>query len=115
MPSTGGKKREVLVRRGGAGTPDSKHTKAENSLVHRGRMLQLNEQRPSVDGEIHPPIELLICFVKHLVRNTVSHDALLLSLYAATRETGATRAEITALKKAILNERNLKSPWPKDF
>ncbi len=64
--------------------------------------------RPHVRGE------LLIEFVKALIRNTVNGDAIFLSLCAAQSITGATDEEVEILTQALRQEHR-KNHAPRGF
>ena len=57
---------------------------------------------------------LLLSFARHLVQNTVSHDALWLALDSAQRDMGATEDQMVLLRLAVKRERAA-GPWPEGF
>ena len=86
---------------------------AGGELVHRGRVLQRVEQRPSSDAE-DVSVELLLAFTRALIRNHPSGDLLLLSAASARREVGASDEEHDALLRAAVGE--ARQSWlPKGF
>jgi len=78
-------------------------------------MLQLDEQRSAGDaGEAAAPVEFLIAFVRHLIRNNPSGDCLALAIYAAAREFHITNEQAKKFIQAVMHEKE-NSPWPKGF
>lgn len=76
-------------------------------------------QRDSESGSSGPdsPVSfgLLLSFTRHLIRNMVSGDVLMLALYAARSEQQASDEEVKNLARAILAEHNRHGIWPKGF
>jgi len=58
---------------------------------------------------------LLLCFTRHLIRHTVSHDALVLAMGAAQAEMQVTADQMKELMRAVLHERDANGIWPKGF
>lgn len=92
---------------------DGEERDSDGALLRR-RVLLRPEQRPE-----EPPaeirFELLLCFVRHLVRNTVSYDALALAYYAAMNDCGVSEEEGKKFMKAVMEQRDNHSMWPKGF
>jgi hypothetical protein len=61
------------------------------------------------------PVELLLAFTRALILEGMSTDKVSLALYAAQKATGAPDEVIEKFKKAILQEIETYSPWPKGF
>jgi hypothetical protein len=81
----------------------------------RGGVLLRPEQRQS---EPAPQVrfELLLAFTRQLVRNTVSRDALFLAFYAALHDCNLPEGEeARQFWKAVVEQRECHSMWPKDF
>src|SRR4051812_38680018 len=83
--------------------------------VRRGLQQHDVQPGPGSDPAKDVPFELLLAFTRHLIRMTVSSDALSLAIHAAFDETKATPLQITAFKKAVMATRYTNSIWPKDF
>ena len=87
----------------------------------RRRMLQPAEQHPQRDGaagEESPttiPVELLVAFTRRLVQNTVTGDALYLSLLAAQSDVGASKEDVARMWDVVNKEHARNSVWPKGF
>lgn len=61
------------------------------------------------------PLEFLIAFTRHLVRGTVSPDALYLALAAAAGECGVPKARMQEVLQKVLLEHAASRVWPKGF
>jgi len=59
--------------------------------------------------------ELLLCFTRHLIRNSVSRDMLVLALMHARDEMGCSYEDVEKLKSAVLREHDANGIWPKGF
>ncbi len=59
--------------------------------------------------------DLLLAFVKHLCRITVSGDAVYLAVMAAQSDIDATEEEVKALLKAAMSEKDIHGQWPEGF
>jgi hypothetical protein len=59
--------------------------------------------------------EFLLCFTRHLIRHTVSYDALTLAVGSAQDDCKATDEEVKTLLKAVFQERDANGIWPKGF
>lgn len=78
-------------------------------------MLQLDEQRSAGDAGQDPvPVQFLIAFVRHLIRNNPSGDCLALAIYAAAAEFQITNEQARQFIKAVMHEKE-NSHWPKGF
>jgi hypothetical protein len=73
------------------------------------------QQRQGEDDPVEVRPDLLLAFVKHLCRITVSGDAIWLAVYAAQKDIGATREEVKALLRAAWSENVTNSQWPEGF
>lgn len=87
----------------------------DRRLVHRGGVLQSDEQRSEGDaGQAAVTIDFLIAFTRSLIRNNPSEDSIFLALHAAAAQANITRAQAEAFIKAVMMEKE-KSPWPLGF
>jgi hypothetical protein len=78
-------------------------------------VLQLDEQRSAGDvGQDPVPVEFLVAFVRHLIRNNPSGDCLALAIYAAAGEFSITNEQARKFIQAVMHEKE-NSPWPKGF
>ena len=101
MPRVGVRGRQELV------SSDSKGQELARALGSgRGllRHYELVEARTDSGPSLRP--EVLVEFLRSLVRNTWSGDTLCLSLHAAQRASGATDEEMGMLRAAIAQERS---------
>ena len=74
----------------------------------RRGLLQSDEQRPPV------PVEFLLAFVRALIRNHPSTDAMYLALAAASRQVPISKKQGEAFIEAVTQEME-SSVWPKGF
>ena len=81
------------------------------------RGLQLNsvQRRQGEDDPIQVRPDLLLAFVKHLCRITVSGDAIYLAALEAMGDVNATEDELRALLTAAMSEKEEHGRWPKGF
>ena len=86
-------------------------TGTDGRLVRRSGLLRESEQR---SGRNAASIEFLIAFVRHLIRENPSSDALYLAMRAAAKEVGITQEQAQLFRAAIMMEQR-KAPWPKGF
>lgn len=80
-------------------------------------MLQLAEQRSPSDAGQDPrtiPIEFLIAFVRQIIRQCPSPDAIYLAMCAATDAYPLTEEQRAAFLHAVRHEQ-ASSNWPKGF
>ena len=90
-------------------------------IINRPGMLQRNEQlaqREDTRSNQIPVLrpEILLEFIRALIKNNPNGDILYLSIMAAADKTNATEEEIELLKRAIREEINTTpSHWPKGF
>ena len=83
--------------------------------VDRGRMLQSAQQRPQGNADQYPiPVEFLIAFVRHMIRNNPSQDCILMAMSSAAREFGISEAQSKEFIKAVMHETK-QSAWPPGF
>jgi len=61
------------------------------------------------------PLEFLVAFTRHLVRGTVSADALYLALAAAAGECGVDKQRMQTVLQQVLQEHAASKVWPKGF
>lgn len=96
---------------------------ADEQTSDRSRLLLAPQQRtpdePMVRSEgarAHSAarVDLLVAFTRALIRHHPSGDAIMLSLYHAQHETGASDEEVAVMTEAVLGEA-AQSPWPKGF
>ena len=66
---------------------------------------ELVEERADPRPQVRP--ELVLAFMRALIRNTMNGDVIALCLMSARRQTGASDEEIQLLTEAIRNERPL--------
>lgn len=84
---------------------------------HRSGVLQRSEQLEESKAIVGPNQvrpELLLAFVKHLIKSSHGGDSLMLALYAAVDETKATEQEQKVMLMAIKGEWS-KNKWPAGF
>lgn len=86
----------------GPSSPES----GEGSAGDRDELLQRPQQLAPHDPAARPHVrgELLIEFVKALIRETVNGDAIYLALMRAKELSGATDAEVEILTRALRQE-----------
>ena len=112
MPSTRTKRRKVLVQ------TDTGKPKRQGSSKLRGRdreRMQLVPVQHVQGGDDSKRFQLLLSFVKHMCRMTVSSDVIYLSLRAAQEEVDAPEEDVKALVMAAYGEKELRGQWPKGF
>lgn len=93
---------------------------SNQDLVHRGGMLQRNEQLAQrtdcrSDQIPLPRPEFLIEFVRSIIKNNPNGDILYLSIMEAASKTAATPEEVELLKEALREVTAGPTPWPKGF
>lgn len=90
---------------------------------NRGRVLQRSEQRSTGLAVVRPegggsaPVvrpQLVVEFLRALIRNNPSEDLMVLSLHHAAHVTGATKRECELMMQAIRGEQS-QSVWPEGF
>lgn len=59
--------------------------------------------------------ELMLAFIRRLVRETRNGDVLTLAIYAARKESGASDEEVALLCEALINERGPENEMFADF
>lgn len=79
-----------------------------------GGGLQLNVVQPR-PGEGDIPPAFLYAFVRELIRNTVSGDALQLAMYAAQDAVSVTPEQLKQFSQAVFGEKNQRGYFPKRF
>lgn len=62
-----------------------------------------------------PAFEFLVSFTRSLVKNTVSEDMLVLSMYSAQYATGATKEQVRAFKTLVFDYWAKNKIWPEGF
>jgi hypothetical protein len=77
-------------------------------MTRHSALCKLNAQ----EGVLPPAV--LLCFVRHLIRNTCSRDALEMALASTKLELGMTHEQVKKFLNAILNEQ-AKGIWPEGF
>lgn len=84
-----------------------------------GTVQEVDGKRKLVNARLQPPPqpirpEVLLEFVRALVRNTCGGDVISLSLMQAKRKASATEEEMAALVAAVKQTRH-DQPWPSGF
>ena len=70
---------------------------------------------PGGDDQEAIRFELLLSFARALIHNTVSSDALALSVYAAQDAVSASEEEMQKFMRVVLKEKDRYGIWPKGF
>jgi hypothetical protein len=87
---------------------------SEGPLLRGGVLLRPEQRQSEPPTEVR--FELLLAFTRQLVRNTVSRDALFLAFYAALHDCNLPEGEeAKQFWKAVVEQREGHSMWPKDF
>ena len=99
--------------------PESGHELASPDSSRSGlrsRVLQRAPEHSSGGGDQEAiPLEVLIAFTRALVANVGGRDIIHLSLLRAQKLTGCSTELLVRFEKAVLQEQDAHSPWPKGF
>lgn len=82
---------------------------------HGNRVRVQLDHREHSAGPDPVPFALLLSFTRHLIREQCGSDAMILAMYAARREQGATEEQMQLLLKAVMKEHATYGLWPKGF
>jgi hypothetical protein len=88
---------EIILRQGGGAVEEGPSDRS-------GVQLQPEHLEAGAEGPNIRP-EVVLAFVRLLVRSTMSYDVLYLTLMATQTETGATPEEMKILTEAVMAER----------